>query len=847
MLVALFDECTGEPTARAALVTAAAGVGKSRLRHELLARFAARGEPVEIWSARGDPMGSLAAFGLAGQLLRQAAQLHDDEPLAARRQKLAARVGRFVGEADRARVAEFLGELVGTPFPAEHRVQLAAARQDPMLMGDQMRRAWVDFVDAESKLTPLLLVLEDLHWGDAPSIELVDTALRVLEDRPLLVLALARPEVHDAFPKLWVDRGVEEVPLGPLPPPASEQLIRDVLGDLAPDVVARIRERSAGNAFFLEEILRATAEGRGDDLPETVLAMALSRLESLAGDERRILRAASVFGDAFWRGGLARLLGVAPPAALDDVLAGLERREWIVRHPNATFRDEHQYAFRHALHREAAYGMLTAADRTLGHQLAGAWLEAAGETNATVLATHFERGGEAGRAARFYQRAAEQGLEGNDLAGALDRVDRAIGCGATGEALGELSLTRAVAHNWRGEPAEAERWAGDGHRGAAARRRALVRRDRERGVGGGDARGHRPCPGDRRGDARCRWRPGGRRRGRPPGGCPGERGRVAPLLRSAHGGRGARRGPRGPGPAPPRRSRGALRDLRVAGVAGASRRRPRRPAPRAGARRRLRRPGRRRAPRLPRPGQRRLRLHGARRVRRGGRDRAPRGGRREAHGAPHGRGLRAEQPGRGALSARRSRARRAPCSRRRWPETGAQDDVRITGSCRAYLAGISLRGGDLDGAEAEARRAVDLLAGTKPLAPGARATLAAVLLARGRPAEAWQEARRAHGDLEAQGQIEEGEAAVRLVYAEALAATGDQAAAAVGHRRGARSASGAGGQDRRCERAPELPGERRRERPHAGARLRLDRHGVDGRLTHHRALAGPARGGYRAP
>jgi tetratricopeptide (TPR) repeat protein len=225
-------------------------------------------------------------------------------------------------------------------------------------------------------------------------------------------------------------------------------------------VIARIFERSAGNAFFLEELVRAEAEGRGGELPDTVLAVMQSRLATLDPEARRVLRAGSLFGEVFWRGAVAPLLGLSPRAPpLLERLAELERREWISRIPDPKYGGEDEYAFRHALVREAAYEMLTGDDRALGHRLAGGWLEGAGERDAMTLARHFDRGGDLERAAGWYRTAAMQALEGNDLAGAAARVDRGIACGASGALLGELCLIRAEAHRWQGSFAEGAEWA----------------------------------------------------------------------------------------------------------------------------------------------------------------------------------------------------------------------------------------------------------------------------------------------------------------------------------------------------------------------------------------------------
>jgi eukaryotic-like serine/threonine-protein kinase len=458
MFEAILDECIGEPVARAVVVTGAAGIGKSRLRDEFTRKAQGR-EGLELWVGRGDPMSAGSPFGMLGQAIRHAVGLLEGEPIQARRQKLRARLAGHFRGAELARVAEFLGEIAGTPFPEEESVQLRAARHDAALMGDQMRRAWEDWLAAECDAHPVVLVLEDLHWGDLPTVAFVDAALRNLHDRPFMVIAFARPSVHDLFPKLWDERGALPLPLAPLTKRASEKLIRSALGDdVKPATIASMVERAEGNPLYLEELVRSVADGRGDSLPETVRAMVQARLEGLEPEARRILRGASIFGQVFWRGGLQALLGGAESmVALDDWLEELKTREVIARRPDAGFAGDVKYAFRHPLLVDAAYAMLTDHDRVLGHRLAGAWLEKAGEVDAMVLAEHFERGDDQARAVGWYRRAAEQALEGNDLAAVLARTERGVTCGAEEQVLGALRLLQAEAHTWRGELSDAEK------------------------------------------------------------------------------------------------------------------------------------------------------------------------------------------------------------------------------------------------------------------------------------------------------------------------------------------------------------------------------------------------------
>jgi tetratricopeptide (TPR) repeat protein len=433
MLDALLGEALDEPDPRAALVIGPPGVGKSRLRYELLRLVATRAPDAAIWIGRGDPMRAGSPFGLAASLLRQAI---GGVPLAER-------VGAVIAAPEDARrVTGFLAEILGTPV-ADDDPQLRAARANPVLMSDQIRAAWEDFLAAAG---PVVLVLEDLHWGDLPTVKLVEGTLRNLRGRPIFVVALARPEVHDLFPNLWAPH-VNEIRLGELGRRACERLVKAVLAEKAtPERIASIVDRAAGNAFFLEELIRAVAEGK-DALPLSVLAMAQARLEALEPEARLVLSAASVYGQVFAAAGVEALLAQPP----GEWLAILEDRELVARR-----RPAGDHVFRHALVRDAAYALLTDENRERGHRLAAAYLARTGEREPLVLAEHHERGGEPAKAAPLYRLAVEKALDGNDLRAALQHATRGLACGATGEIAGELLLGKAAASFWLGELAAAE-------------------------------------------------------------------------------------------------------------------------------------------------------------------------------------------------------------------------------------------------------------------------------------------------------------------------------------------------------------------------------------------------------
>ena len=450
----LFAESAEEGVAQAVLVTAAPGVGKSRLAQEFLQELRARGEPLSIWAARGDVLAVGSPFAMLGQAIRSACGIREGEPLEARRRKLSAQVEAWVDPSERRRVAEFLGEIAGAPFPDEDSLPLRAARRDAQLMADQARAAFLDFVTAACARGPVLVLLEDLHWGDRPTAQLIDAALRDSDDRPLFVLALARPEVREVFPKLWEGRRLHETRLVELHRRAGERLARHMLGQSADaGTIDRIVRLSEGNAFYLEELIRWTAESKGSDLPETVVAMVESRLGALDDEARRLLRAASVFGEVFWAGGVAALLGEACATGVASALATLAEREFLVRRRDSRFPGEEELAFRHALLREGAYAMLTDEDRTLGHRLAGAWLEARGEPDARALAEHFEKGGDGQAAGRHYLRATHQANRAGDGLLALALARRGLAAATAGDLRMRLLGAMCESAMWQPETA----------------------------------------------------------------------------------------------------------------------------------------------------------------------------------------------------------------------------------------------------------------------------------------------------------------------------------------------------------------------------------------------------------
>lgn len=442
-LEALVVSAIEDGAPRAALVLGAPGVGKSRLRHELLRRVRERYPRVVQLVGSGDPLHAGSPYATLGALLRGHAGLRGGETDAEARTAIVEQLCRHVDAVQRARVSEFLGELCAVPFSGVDNPQLQAARGDHRVMSQQISAAFEDWLCAEAAAQPVIVVLEDVQWVDALTRKLLTLALHRHAELRLCALGFGRPELESA----QLVSGQLSISLGPLRDRASEALVREVLGpSLETEAVRRIVRLSAGNALFLEALIRATAEGVAGDVPDTVLAMLQARLSRLTLEQRSLLRWASVFGQRFWLGGVTHVSARSSDLATPETwLESLVDAELVVREDVSHLPGEVEYSFCHALVCDAAYALLSATDRQAAHAAVGLWLEGHGELDSVVLARHAEAALERERAMLFYARAAEHSLAQHDFGEALARAQKGVACGAFGQSLGILEHVQCAA------------------------------------------------------------------------------------------------------------------------------------------------------------------------------------------------------------------------------------------------------------------------------------------------------------------------------------------------------------------------------------------------------------------
>lgn len=466
LLETTFHQCYEDEEVSSVLVTGEAGMGKTRLLFELSQRLEQTAEDVVLLVGRGDPIAEGSTYGLLRDAVRRLCKIDPSMPVERQVASIRKRVEVNVDDNDVEPVTDFLAELAGVRADDLQNPRLRAARADPSLMVLQLEKAVILFIKAECTQAPVLIALEDLQWGDDASMKVLEKLVDELEDEDeasLMLLGLGREEVYDRFPSLWKDQGVSELKLGRLSSKAGRKLARAVLGeDYDKALVREIVERSEGNPYFLEELIRVVANSPSKELalPESVLGMVQARLDSLQPEVRLVLRAGSVFGPTFWASGVARLMGGDDQALkVHDALQAACQLEFIREEESSRFPDEAAYSFGSAAMQDAAYAMLTKTDRKTGHRLAGEWLEAKNEPDPAVLAEHYERGGDIERAAEAWLTAAHRALNANDMPRVVTAAERGVEVGAGGETLGKLLLLQAEAWEWRGDGQRAEQTA----------------------------------------------------------------------------------------------------------------------------------------------------------------------------------------------------------------------------------------------------------------------------------------------------------------------------------------------------------------------------------------------------
>ena len=393
-----------------------AGVGKSRLIAEVIDKIAAN-SAVRIVRARCLSYGQEIALWLIADLLRSLFDIGEGDALAETQMKLNAVLPGLLVASDpqtQAEALDVLGEVLGLP-PGNSLV----AQAEAPIRRQALIRSLKLLIRSLSERAPTVLVLEDMHWLDASSQEVLKEILSDVPGLRLLALVAQRP----GWTAPWSDWGwTERITLRPLGETEAALLAGAVLGGLplSAELQAYLAERAGGNPFFVEELLRALEEtnglveregaimlapGAAERLPSTLTEVLLARLDRLESQVRNVVQVASVIGRSFAVRLLAQVME-RENTALELPLAALQQAE--IAFPKRG--GDLEYVFKHVTMREVAYNTLVQKRRQELHRQTARAIATLypSEEYVEIIAYHYARTQEHAEAAEWLERAGDR-------------------------------------------------------------------------------------------------------------------------------------------------------------------------------------------------------------------------------------------------------------------------------------------------------------------------------------------------------------------------------------------------------------------------------------------------------
>ena len=421
---------------RTIFIVGEAGVGKSRLLYELENWLELLPEYIFYYRGRASPYLQKQPYSLARDVFSTRFQIQDSDPLETVRQKME----QGIGDEE---AAHFIGQLLGFDFSDSP--HLLPVKSDSKVFHQRALEHLTRYFRSQARMNPVVILLEDLHLADDPSLDLLEMVSGPFEGQRLLIIAAARPRLFERRPE-WIE-GRDSwliMKLGPLSEAESRRLADEILQKLdpVPDRLRRLLVDSAeGNPYYMEELVKMLLEEEvilrdGDrwqvdltrlssvHVPSTLTEMIQARYDSLPQEERLLLQPAAVVGRIFWDQAVAYIYNHSAELKVfsrtaDEIsqrLDQLRKREIIYAREQSTFENSKEYVFRHALFRDVIYESVLRRVRRDYHALAARWLEEMttrsqrASERASVIAGHYEQAGENEKAAAWYRRAGEHAV-----------------------------------------------------------------------------------------------------------------------------------------------------------------------------------------------------------------------------------------------------------------------------------------------------------------------------------------------------------------------------------------------------------------------------------------------------
>ena len=446
-----------------------AGLGKSRLLLEFDHWLELRPEGVWLFHGRARPHGRNIPYGLLRDVFAWRFEILDSDSQALAQAKLARGFEALFGKRAEEQTS-LIGELIGLDYSQSP--YILGIAQDARQIRDRAFHAVAQYFRLlhQSTGAPIVLLLDDLHWADDGSLDLINHLQRAARDLPMMVLCSARQTLYERRTLWGSGQSIHErIDVGPLSKRSSRELADALLARLDP-VPAGLRElltgSAEGNPFFVEELLGMLIDDgvilthSPDDperwhmvpdrlpdvrVPSTLTGLLQARLDGLPPTERAALQEASVIGHVFWDETLRHIDSDATKA-----LDGLTRRELVQERETSAFEGVREYVFKHHLLHQVTYDSAPKRNRQAQHRLTAQWLATRRGERASaydgMIAEHYERAGDAANAAIYLRRAGEDAAKAYANDAALDYLGRALILVPEREAETRFALIRSQAY-----------------------------------------------------------------------------------------------------------------------------------------------------------------------------------------------------------------------------------------------------------------------------------------------------------------------------------------------------------------------------------------------------------------
>jgi len=444
ILISLLDKTMHSENTAMITIIGEAGIGKSRLLYEFRNRIESeegKNGDLIFFNARCTPEMQNVPCSVFRDILRYRMDIKETDSTESVLKKVETGMSEHLTRDEIHLACHYAG------------FDLSSSESVRKLMGtrslaDNGRSCLVNYFRGSASAFRTMMYLEDLHWADSTSLELIEHLAGDITEGRLLIIALSRPPLLKIHPDWGEGLPHSFLKLKPLSEKHSGALIKEILRkveDLPCDIIDLIKTSSEGNPFYVEELIAMLVEDevilRGDEswtvkpgtmisrtVPSTLTGVLQARLDSLPENEKEMLQKASVIGRLFWDLAVENLYN--KKADIDSMLHLVQSRDLIRANADSAFASTREFLFKHAILRDVTYDTVLLELRKLYHCNIAEWLVSNSGDRisefAGLIAEHFDRGRDSEKAVRWLSRSGRSAFSTSSYSEALSAFQRAL-------------------------------------------------------------------------------------------------------------------------------------------------------------------------------------------------------------------------------------------------------------------------------------------------------------------------------------------------------------------------------------------------------------------------------------